>query len=480
VKIVLINPNLDDERGFLSYLNGRYKRLFIMPSMTMPYIAALTPPQHEVSIVDETIGDVVDYDVDADLVGITCITPMARKVYRAASRFRERGVPVVIGGCHPTVLPHEAKAYCDAVVVGDAEDAWPALLEDFENNRLQPFYKGDPDGSLAGLPAPRMDLMRRRSRYQYFGIPAAQIKLSRGCPNKCTVCPVPVIYKGRFRYRPLDDVINEIENTEEKYIYFNEDNITGDMNYARELFKRMIPLKKKWTSVGGIRIAEGDMPELARKSGCMEIFLGLETPNVGSLKDMGKADNLRVNLYDTVKKIHDAGILITGGFLVGFDSDNQDAFRRILDFVFEANIEMCQYLLLLPIPGTPVYRMLEREGRLLKEKWWLEDYYSNEVVFQPKQLTPDQLARGLMYLTKETYKAGAISRKLIGKSLFTSPRVSLSQRIGALGFNMAFREMYRQQRTLFEEKLGWNGGNGSRELEEDSPGKHLQGERRVG
>jgi radical SAM superfamily enzyme YgiQ (UPF0313 family) len=439
-------------------LDGRYKRLFIMPSMTMPYIAALTPRKHEVTIIDETLGETVDYDADPDLVGITCITPMARKVYRVASRFQRRGVPVVIGGCHPTILPDEAKTYCDAVVVGDGEKTWPALLEDFGNKRLRPFYKGDPDGPLENLPAPRMDLMRRRSRYQFFGVHAAQIKLSRGCPNKCTVCPIPTIYKGRFRYRPLDDVIREIENTNDKYIYFNEDNITGDMSYARELFKRMIPLRKKWTSVGGIRFAEGDMPELARKSGCMEIFLGLETPNVGSLKDMKKSDNLRVNLYDAVKKIHDAGILITGGFLVGFDSDDGDSFKRILDFVFEANIEMCQYLLLLPIPRTPIYRALETQGRLLRPKWWLEDYYSNKVVFKPKRLTPEQLARGLVHLTRETYKISTIAKKLIGKSIFTSPRVGPAQRFGALGFNMAFREMYWQQLKLYEEKLGWNGG----------------------
>jgi radical SAM superfamily enzyme YgiQ (UPF0313 family) len=458
MKILLINPNLDDGNGFISYTDGRFKKLFIMPSLTMPYIAALTPGRHEVQICDESLGDPIDYDSDADIIGITCVTPMAQKVYRVADRLRRRGVCVVLGGCHATILPSEAKAHADAVVVGDAEEVWGPLLDDFEHKRLKPFYHGKPDMPLDGLPQPRMELLKDKAKYQHIGISAAQIKLTRGCPNNCSVCPIPLIYKRHFRSRPVDDVIREIEGTREKYLYFCEDTITGDLDYARELFTKLIPLKKKWTSVGGLRFAEGNLPELARKSGCLEIFIGLETPFQRSLVAMNKKDNIGVDLRKAIKKIHDAGIMVTGGFLVGFDVDDKDVFDRILDFVHETDLDLVQYLLLLPIPHTPMYKKLEREGRLLKEKWWLYPYFCNQVVYRPRLMTPEELAEGLMYLTDETYKLSSIRRRLFGRSLWRAPRVSIPQRVGCAAFNLAYREVYRQQRRLFAREYGWPRG----------------------
>jgi radical SAM superfamily enzyme YgiQ (UPF0313 family) len=465
MRILLINPDLADGRGYLSYNDGRFKRLLVNPSMTMPYIASLTPQDHEVIICDEMLGDSIDFDQDVDLVGITVVTQLARRAYQLATSFRQRGKKVVLGGSHVTLMPEEALEFAEAVVVGEAEDVWPQLLFDLQKDQLKPIYRRTYLHHLRGLPAPRMDLLNKR--YRYFGVSMGQVKISRGCPYACVTCCVPELYGSRYRYRPLDEVLREIEGIEEDVIYFCEDNIVGNPRYAKELFRRMISLNKQWTSISSIAIA--DDPELlclAARSGCKGIYLGFETLSEASLRNMGKFQNLKKDYREIVQRVRDERILLTGGFLVGFDSDTPDTFKKIVDFVGETGLEICQYYVVVPWPRTAFYEKLKREERLFHDRWWLQDFYSQQVLYQPANMSEEEMVQGFLYLIDQTYSMDKIVSRLwsgwfgkgsprrLARNGLKNRKDQLLQGIGALAFNLAYREVYMGQKELFKEKIG--------------------------
>jgi radical SAM superfamily enzyme YgiQ (UPF0313 family) len=465
MRILLINPDVADGRGYLSYNDGRLKRLLVNPSMTMPYIASLTPDNHEVIICDEMLGDNIDFDQDVDLVGITVVTQLARRAYQIASSFRQREKKVVLGGSHITLMPEEALEFADTVVVGEAEDVWQQLLFDLQANKLRPIYRRKNLHHLRGLPAPRMDLLNKQ--YRYLGISMGQVKMSRGCPYACVTCCVPELYGSRYRLRPLDEVLCEIEGLAEDVIYFCEDNIVGNHRYAKELFRRMISLDKQWTSISSIAIADDpELLRLAARSGCKGIYIGFETLSEAGLKDMGKFHNLKKDYREIVKRVRDAGILLTGGFLVGFDSDTPDTFERIIDFVVETDLEICQYYVVVPWPRTPFYEKLKREGRLFHERWWMQDFYSQQVLYKPANMSEEEMVQGFLYLIDQTYRLDKVVSRLWGgwfgrgaprkssRNGLKNRKDKLLQRIGALAFNLAYREVYMGQKELFKEKIG--------------------------
>jgi radical SAM superfamily enzyme YgiQ (UPF0313 family) len=465
MRILLINPDLADGRGYLSYNDGRFKRLLVNPSMTMPYIASLSPHDHEVIICDEMLGDSIDFDQDVDLVGITVVTQLARRAYQLATSFRQRGRKVVLGGSHVTLMPEEALEFAEAVVVGEAEDVWPQLLFDLQRDQLKPIYRRTRLHHLRGLPAPRMDLLNKQ--YRYLGVSMGQVKISRGCPYACVTCCVPELYGSRYRYRPLDEVLCEIEGIGEDVIYFCEDNIVGNPRYAKELFRRMISLNKQWTSISSITIADDpELLSLAARSGCKGIYIGFETLSEASLRNMGKFHNLRKDYREIVQRVRDEGILLTGGFLVGFDSDTPDTFKKIVDFVGETGLEICQYYVVVPWPRTAFYEKLRREQRLFHDRWWLQDFYSQQVLYKPANMSEEEMVQGFLYLIDQTYRLDKIVSRLWGGWFgeMSSRRSSgnglkyrkdqLLQGIGALAFNLAYREVYMGQKELFKEKIG--------------------------
>jgi radical SAM superfamily enzyme YgiQ (UPF0313 family) len=448
-RIVLINPDVPDGRGFLAYNEGRFKRLLVNPSMTMPYIAALTPPSAEVSVCDETLGDTIDYDADVDLVGMTLVTQVARRAYEIADRFMERGVAVVLGGSHPTLLPEEAGAHAAAVVVGEAEDAWPRLVEDFRRGELQPYYNRTGYHSLENLPAPRWDLLTRR--YKYLGTQLGQVKLSRGCPHRCSTCSIVPLYGGRIRYRPLRDVLREVEACDEKVIYFCEDNIAGNHAYAKKLFTEMIPLKKNWVSISTTTLAmDEELLSLAAESGCKGIYFGIETLSVEGLREMRKYHNTGKDLVGLVRRTQRMGIVVTGGFLVGFDTDTPVVFQQIVDFIEEARLDVVQFYVIVPFPRTEFYETLKRENRLLSPQWWLDDFYSQQVLYRPARLSAEELRDGFMFMTSRTYSLRNMGKRVLGD--FRARGLSPLQLISSAGLNLGYREVYREQERLYREK----------------------------
>lgn len=399
MKIALIAPAWHDP------LWESDKEKSIFPPLNLITVAALTPPEHEIVILDESLTT-IDFDEKYDLVGISVMTALAPRAYEIADAFRSRGIPVVLGGMHPSTLPEEAKAHADAVVIGEAEGSWPQLIEDLKNGSLKPFYRQKEPLRLENMAIPRRDLLNR-SRY----LVPDTVQTTRGCPFACSFCTVSQFFGHEFRFRPVEEVVREVQALEGEVIAFVDDNIVGNPAYAKRLFKALAPLKIKWFSQGSLNIArDEDLLRLAAESGCIGLFIGFESLSPSNLKAVGKAVN-RVEEYSAaIKKIHDYGIAIEGAFIFGFDEDDESIFERTVKFAQENRLEAAQFGILTPFPGTPLREQLEREGRIINNDWG--EYTISKVVFEPKLMSPRTLQEGFNWAWQEFYSLGSISRRL--------------------------------------------------------------------
>ncbi|OLE86541.1 MAG: B12-binding domain-containing radical SAM protein, partial [Acidobacteria bacterium 13_1_20CM_2_55_15] len=342
----------------------RFCRLIQFPQLTMPLIAALTPPEHEVSHTDEIV-ERVRFDAPADLVGITAPTPSALHAYDIARQFRRRGVPVVIGGPHATALPEEAARHADAVVVGEAEDTWPHVLDDARRGKLEQVYVSSRQAPLVHMPAPRWDLIKGRRYGKSVTI------ATRGCPHRCDYCSIPLLYgPATVRYRPIDEVVREVATSPTRAVVFWDDNIGANPRYAKELFRALAPLGKWWTSQCTANAARDEqLVELAARSGCKALFLGLESISQESLDATNKGHN-RVDAYRRlIAMLHRYGVAVHLGIMFGFDQDDAGIFRRTAEFLEEASVDVATVSMVVPMPGTPTFRRLSGDGRILTTDW---------------------------------------------------------------------------------------------------------------
>jgi radical SAM superfamily enzyme YgiQ (UPF0313 family) len=324
----------------------RRGRLIRFPQLTMPLVAALTPEDVEIHHTDEIVSEVT-FSRAVDLVGITTTTCSAPHAYAIADEFRARGVPVILGGPHPTLLPVEAAHHADSVLLGEAEGVWPALLRDFQRGRLKRFYRAEAPPSLVGLPWARRDLIEGRA----YG--RGVLIATRSCPHACGYCMLPHFYHHRFRCRPCGEVVAEAAALPERALIFWDDNIIGDIDYARELFRGLIPLRKRWTAQATFDFVEhDDLIDLAAASGCQALFLGLESIAAASLRETGKAFNHPQRYRDGIHKLHDAGIAVQTGLVFGFDHDDVTVFERTLAFLEQAGVDVASIGSLTPFPGT--------------------------------------------------------------------------------------------------------------------------------
>ena len=411
----------------------RKGRLIRFPQLTMPLLAALTPGDVEIHHTDEIVSE-VNFSRAVDLVGITTTTCSAPHAYEIADEFRRRGVAVVFGGPHPTLLPHEAARHADSVLIGEAEGVWPTLIRDFQEGRLKRFYRAAVAPSLAGLPWARRELIERRA----YG--RGVLIATRSCPYACGYCMLPHFYHHQYRCRPTEEVIAEAASIQEKALIFWDDNIIGNLDYARELFRRLIPLRKRWTSQATFNIVNhDDLVRLAAASGCEALFIGLESISADSLRETGKAFNKPRRYLEGIKKLHDAGIAVQTGLVFGFDHDDVTVFERTLAFLEKAGVDVASIGSLTPFPGTPIFRKLEEEGRILTRDW--SKYNARtDVVFRPRQMTPDQLQAGVEWATKQFYSLSSICRRLLARS-----RTGLWWNIPRnLGYKIAFDKLGRR------------------------------------
>lgn len=404
LRIVLISP-----RGPLyRHRTGIWKKAMRYAPLTLTTLASLIPDDinAEVTLVDEGIAD-IDPNIEADLIGISAITGTAPRSYDLAAHFRRRSIPVVLGGVHPTLMPDEAVNHADTIVVGYAERTWPQLLRDFVAGRLRARYDQEPDLSLANLPFPRRDLLPAR---EYTTIHT--VEATRGCIHHCEFCVVPSAW-GRPLQRPVADVIADIRQMRPRRLIFLDLNLIADVDYAKELFTALIPLKIKWGGLATTLLAEDEeLLDLTARSGCRGILIGFESLSRDSLIETRKGLNLRHDYHTVVRRLHERGIAIMGCFVFGFDHDTRDTFAETVEFVNDANIDLPRYAILTPFPGTPLFHRLQREGRILTEDWSLYD--GQHVVYQPQQMSPDELLRRTEWAWKQTYSYRSIAKRLIG------------------------------------------------------------------
>jgi len=374
-------------------------RFSLLPLTT---VAALTPPEHQVKLCDENV-QALDFDADVDLVAISFMTAYAPRAYEIAAEFRKRGRLTVAGGYHPTFCTEEVLDHFDGVVRGDAEGLWPKLLEDASQGRMQRLYCHSAPPDLAASPAPRRDLVSPWARH-YATLHA--IQTGRGCQHGCRFCSITAFHGGSYRHKPLEHVLEEIRNAP-RHFMFVDDNIIADTDYARALFTAMTPLKKRWASQCTLRIADDpELLALARKSGCMGLFVGLESICSENLSAMEKGINVERDSLARIHGIRRAGICVQTAVIVGLDQDRVDVFARTLRFLQRARVDALQLSILTPLPGTPLFTDFQRAGRIRDRDWSHYDF--RHVVIEPSRMSPGELQDGADWLYRQFYRLDRI------------------------------------------------------------------------
>ena len=401
----------------------------LCPPLGLAMVAALTPPEVEVSLTDENVT-VVDFQKETDLVGITAQTITAQRAYEICDSFRARGVKVILGGSHPSALPEEASQHADAVVIGEAEGIWPNLIEDFKANKLQRVYRQRERPSLLKLPIPRRDLFAKGAYYV-----TNIISTTRGCPYSCSFCSVTSFLGHTYRCRPVEEVLKEIETlNQRKLVVFVDDNIVGNPKFAKELFSALVPYKIKWLAQASVTIARDDeLLKLAAASGCQALLIGFETLSQANLVAVGKRVNV-VDEYPTIiRKIHSHGIAIHGFFILGLDEDNEDVFERTVRFAQKMRLESAQFAWPVPYPGTALYESLDKAGRIVTKDW---SQYESNLVFKPKLMSREVLQKGRDWVWCEFYSLPSIWR-----------RVGLARRnlVSIWAVNLHYRAFWRRK-----------------------------------
>ena len=400
MKLVLIAPARKEA------LTRSKRLLSLAPPLNLAIVAALTPPDVEVSIIDENFTS-IDFNQAVDLVGITAVTPTVQRAYQIADAFRARGVKVVLGGIHPTMLPEEAGQRADSVVLGEAEGCWQNLLDDFKAGKLKDTYQNGERPSLVGLPWPRRRLFAKKG-YVFSNT----VSTTRGCPFSCSFCAVTSFFGHTYRSRPTEDIVREICTLgNRKPVFFVDDNIVGTPGRAKQLFKALIPYRVKWFGQASLTLAkDAELLKLAAASGCVGLFIGFESVYPASLASVGKKFSPVKDYEQSVREIHSHGIGICGSFIFGLDHDDQDVFEHTVRFAQRVKLEAAQFNILIPYPGTRVYEELDRDGRILTKDW--SQYHMDRVIFEPKLMSPKNLKDGCDWAWREFYSTTSMLRRV--------------------------------------------------------------------
>ena len=413
MRLLLINPSRGkNAKGDFWDFNFE-KRVLGQTSLiplSLPTIAGLSPEDFETTIIDEKVEE-IDFDEKVDLVGIGAMTPSIKRAYEIADEFRNRGVAVVIGGIHASVLPDEAINHADSVVIGEAEYSWPRVLDDFKNGSMKRFYRFDCYPNLEDVPVPRHDLVKS-DRYVIN-----QVQTTRGCPFDCEFCTVKAFSGKEFRLKKIKQVLKEIEALTPYYnlnvmgydlklpktLLFADDNLIGNKSHARKLFNALIPLKiSDWYCQSSINLGrDKELLALMREAGCQTVMIGIESVVQNSLNAMEKKINKVDEYYECIDNIQSSGIKVLGSFVLGNDAEDDTIFEKTVKFIRDTNMIYSMINILTPLPGTRLYERFEREGRILHKDW--EHYSLESVCFKPKQMSPDTLLEGRRWVYQQVY-----------------------------------------------------------------------------
>ena len=399
MRVLFIRPNMSPHRSSDA-----------LEPVVFGILSALTPPEIERQLCDERL-EPIPFEAPADLVAITVETFTARRAYQIAAKFLRRGVPVVMGGYHPTLRPDEALRFASAVVVGDAEGVWPDVLADTQHGRLQRIYRR-PLPPLAGLAVDRS--LFRGKRYRRVAL----VQFGRGCKYACDFCSIHAFYGTSLRWRPVDEVVAELESVRGRHVFFTDDNLFNDRGQLELLLAAIAPLGARWSCQASLDVAAD--PNLVRRmarAGCVAAMIGFESLDDNNLSQMRKLWHRRYGPYDELVQVfRNEGIMVYGGFVLGYDHDTPDAFQITLDFALRNKLFLANFNPLAPTPGAKIYDRLQSEGRLIHDPWWLhDDYRYGQSMFHPRQMTAEQLMAGCYQARSEFNRCGNIVRRAIDR-----------------------------------------------------------------
>ncbi|MCK4353512.1 B12-binding domain-containing radical SAM protein [candidate division WOR-3 bacterium] len=412
MKINLIYPNK-------AYRKGRQKAIrsfFRTPPLNLLFLAGLTPRDIKVHIIDERY-EPINFDEPVDLVAITAITSIAPRAYQIGDEFKKRGIPVILGGIHPSFLPDEALKHATTVVIGEAELIWEEVIKDFQSGKLKNFYRCSEYSDLKGLPMPRWDILPNRKKYIPF------IQTTRGCPNNCEFCSVTTFSGRKIRTRPVDEVIKEIKALSRGFVVFVDDNIFAKPKYAKELFHKLTPLRIKWGSEASLNFIKNfELLKLAAQSGCRALFIGIESVSQKALDSMSKGFNKVKEFKSIIKKLHEYKIAVNASLIFGFDEDDKGVFEQTVKFLDDSRVDSANFSILTPLPGTRLYSKLKNADRIFEKDW--SKYDTLHVTYFPKNMSIDELKKGLGWTYRKFYSFSNTFKRMfrsIGRCPFMIP-----------------------------------------------------------
>jgi radical SAM superfamily enzyme YgiQ (UPF0313 family) len=388
-----------------SIRRARRWRVLNFQQITMPFLAAYVPADWDVIHIDEDVRP-VDVNLKADLVAITFHTPSAPHAYDVADEFRRRGIPVAMGGPHVTLMPDEAQVHADVIFIGEAESQWPVFLKEFELGAHENRYAATDVPDLDHLPMAIKALYHRRD------LTAGRLFATRGCPHDCDFCAVAVMYRRKVRTRPIAQVAAEYGSFPGRVIILWDDNLAADREYAKALFRALASYRKWWSAQVSIEAGrDPEFLELAARSGCKQLFIGLESLSQASMNDVRKGFNRVEEYARVIARIHEYDMAVQTGIVFGFDHDTEAIFSETLEFLEQAGVQNATFNMLTPYPGTRLFRRLDEEGRILTRDW--SKYNGREdVVYLPKRMSPESLLCGFRWANRRFYSAGSICRRL--------------------------------------------------------------------
>ena len=381
MKLTIVHPCVGRRVG------EKYIRSWQMEPLAPAVLAGLTGPGVEITFHDDRMES-IPYDEPTDLVAISVETYTARRAYQIASEYRKRGVPVVMGGFHATLVPEEVSDYAESILIGEAETLWPKLIEDFRNGRLRRVYRRAGRPSLDGLKLDRSIFSGKRY------LPIGLVEAGRGCQFRCEFCAIQSYFKSTQTRRPAQEIVEEVSRLNKKLVFFVDDNITSNIEEAKEFFRALIPLNIRWVSQASINVAhDEEFLRLIKASGCQGLLIGFESLNPQNLKRMHKGFNQMKGGYEVaLANLRRHGIRLYVTFILGYDDDSVDTFEETLEFAMKHRFYMVAFNHLTPFPGTPLYRRLEDEGRLTYDKWWLDpEYRYGMVPFEPRGMSAEEV-----------------------------------------------------------------------------------------
>lgn len=431
-RLLLIQPTQRGPDGRLCK-QGRIH----LPGLVFPLLAALTPAHWQVDVKIEVVDD-IDFDAPVDLVGIGAMGFAVWRGVEIATEFRKRGKKVVFGGYMASMVPDAILEHADSVVIGDAELAWPQLLQDFEAGRLQPRYD-QPVSRLEGLPVPRYEVLLSKPIGDKLPVQAG-----RGCPHACSFCSIACIYKGRYLARPVDEVVRDILRVKElgfRSFYLLDDNIVSNPGFLEDLCERITPLHMTWASQCSLSLARNPrLLERVAKSGCNLMSFGLESLSQAGLDAVGKSWVKVADHEALLARIEAAGIQPSTEMMVGLDADTVESLKATLDFVNRARIPIPRFYILTPIPGSAMYDQYKAQGRLVTEEW--SRYDGSTAVFQPVHMSPEELTEMYWWLNQSTFSWRSILRRTLFRGTFSrNPKMHLF----AFVVNLHYRRYARRR-----------------------------------